>query len=79
VLNNKPLNKRLAPLAFESSEIWDSVLYELEEFCIAETAQALDGSNLGETRVHYCGRASALVDFRQHLQDLRSQARSQCV
>lgn len=67
----------LMPFQFTSSELWDSTMNELDAFIESETLLALDVNTLGELRVHAAGRASALVDFKNHLKWLRSQATTQ--
>ena len=69
------IKKSLAVFAVEGkSDLLDAVFSELGAFEETELAQAIDSSVTGEQRAYNCGKASALVEFRQHLQDLRRQA-----
>ena len=69
------LQQALSALRFERSEVWDLVMGELAQFTEGETSQALDAQTVGEARIHQCGRASALADFKEHLEYLREEAR----
>lgn len=64
----------LMPFQFEKSDLWDETLTQLGAFIEADTLIALDANTLGELRVHAAGRASALVDFKNHLVWLRDKA-----
>jgi hypothetical protein len=64
----------LMPFQFEKSELWDETLHQLDTFIETDTLIALDVNTLGELRVHAAGRASALVDFKNHLVWLRHTA-----
>lgn len=64
----------LIPFQFEKSELWDAVLSELDTALEADTASALDAATQGENRIHAAGRASALIDFKNHLLWVRANA-----
>lgn len=66
--------RKLSALQFETSDVWNVVLGEIESFITSETAVALDQSTLGETRIHQCGRASSLSDLREHLLAMKQEA-----
>jgi len=69
------IEKNLTVFATEGkSELMEAVMSELQLFEETEVTQALDASVEGEQRAYACGKASALVEFRQHLLDLRRQA-----
>ena len=67
--------KNLAVFAVEGKgELLEAVMSELILFEETEVAQAIDASVMGEQRAYSCGKAAALVEFRQHLLDLRRRA-----
>ena len=57
------------------SALWDAVHVEFKLFEDTEIAQAIDPHPQGEYRAYLAGKAAALAEFRQHLLDLRRQAK----
>ena len=64
----------LIPFQFEKSELWDAVLGELGTALEADIATALDATTQGESRAYAAGRASSLIDLKNHLLWLRANA-----
>jgi hypothetical protein len=62
-------------LAFDKNEVFDAVLAYIDAAIAAEVDRAISYSIEGEKRVHACGRAEALRDFRDLL--LSEQAEAQ--
>ena len=62
-------------LAFEKNEVFDSVIAYMDAAIAAEVDRAISYSIEGEKRVHACGRAEALRDFKDLL--LSEQAEAQ--
>lgn len=54
-------------LSFETNEVFDAVLAYLSASIDAEVDRAISYSIEGEKRVHACGRAEALKDFKDLL------------
>lgn len=54
-------------LAFEKNEVFDAVIAYLDASISAEVDRAISYSIEGEKRVHACGRAEAIKDFRDLL------------
>jgi hypothetical protein len=54
-------------LAFEKNEVFDAVLAYMDAAIAAEVDRAISYSIEGEKRVHACGRAEALRDFKDLL------------
>ena len=63
-----------APFQFEHSVLWDAILDNMGAAVEVETSQAIAGETQGEERIHQCGRAARLSDFRSHLVHLRETA-----
>lgn len=51
-------------LAFEKNEVFDAVIAYLDASISAEVDRAVSYSIEGEKRVHACGRAEAMKDFK---------------
>ena len=60
--------------AFKDSELWDHIIFILEQNIEGEVNNALRASNSGESRIHSCGRAEAMKDLISALIDERKQA-----
>lgn len=60
--------------AFHENEVFDHIVFILEQNIEAEVNNALRHSNSGESRVHACGRAEALKDILSAILDERKQA-----
>lgn len=54
-------------LSFETNEVFDAVLAYLNASIEAEVDRAIAYSTEGEKRIHACGRAEALKDFKDLL------------
>lgn len=54
-------------LGFEKNEVFDAVLAYMDSAISAEVDRAISYSIEGEKRVHACGRAEALKDFKDLL------------
>ena len=67
-------NYRRNVFAFHENEIFDHVVFILEQNIEAEVNNALRHSNIGEGRIHACGRAEALKDILSAILDERKQA-----
>jgi predicted ester cyclase len=61
-------------LGFEKNEVFDAVLAYMDSAIAAEVDRAISYSIEGEKRVHACGRAEALRDFRDLLLAEQSEA-----
>lgn len=51
-------------LSFETNEVFDAVVAYLDASIEAEVDRAIAYSTEGEKRIHACGRAEALKDFK---------------
>jgi hypothetical protein len=60
--------------AFQDSELWNHIVFILEQNIDAEVNNALRGTNSGEGRIHACGRAEAMKDLLSALLDERKHA-----
>jgi hypothetical protein len=63
----KNLKDHKTALSFESNEVFEAVLAFLDASVDAEVDRAISFSIEGEKRVHACGRAEALKDFKDLL------------
>lgn len=54
-------------LAFEKNEVFDAILAYLDASIGSEVDRAISYSIEGEKRVHACGRAEAIKDFKDLL------------
>jgi hypothetical protein len=63
----KNLKDHKTALSFESNEVFEAVLAFLDASVDAEVDRAISYSIEGEKRVHACGRAEALKDFKDLL------------
>ena len=63
----KTLDDHKKILSFESNEVFDAVLAFLDASIEAEVDRAIAYNTEGEKRVHACGRAEALKDFKDLL------------
>lgn len=61
-------------LAFEKNEVFDAVLAYLEASITAEVDRAISYSTEGEKRVHACGRAEGIKDFKDLLLSEQAEA-----
>ena len=63
----KTLKDHKIALAFDTNEVFEAVLAYLSGSIDAEVDRAISYSIEGEKRVHACGRAEALKDFKDLL------------
>jgi hypothetical protein len=54
-------------LSFETNEVFDAVVAYLDASIEAEVDRAIAYSTEGEKRIHACGRAESLKDFKDLL------------
>ena len=63
-------------LSFETNEVFDAVLAYLPYSIEAEVDRAISYSTEGEKRVHACGRAESLKDFKDLLLNQQQEAQN---
>lgn len=61
-------------LGFEKNEVFDAVLAYLDASIAAEVDRAISYGIEGEKRVHACGRAEAIKDFKDLLLSEQAEA-----
>ena len=61
-------------LSFEQNEVFDAVLAFLDASVEAEVDRAIAYSTEGEKRIHACGRAESLKDFKDLLLSVQLEA-----
>lgn len=61
----KTINDHKLVLSFETNEVFDAVIAFLDASIEAEVDRAISYSTEGEKRIHACGRAEALKDFKE--------------
>ena len=71
----KTLKDHKTTLSFDTNEVFDAVLAYLNGSIDAEVDRAISYSIEGEKRVHACGRAEALKDFRDLLLSEQKEAK----
>lgn len=59
----------------ERNAVWEHIMYIVDLNIKAEVEQAISPQLTGEARIHQCGRASAMSDFKNLLLDERKKAR----
>jgi len=65
----------LQKLAFRGkNDVWETALHVLDTFIELEVANAIRPSLSDSERSHSCGRADALADLKNHLDEMRSEA-----
>ena len=64
-------------LSFEQNEVFDAVLAFLDASVEAEVDRAISYTTEGEKRVHACGRAESLKDFKDLLLSVQLEARKE--
>lgn len=64
---SKSLKDHKSSLSFETNEVFEAVLAFLNGSIEAEVDRAISYATEGEKRVHACGRAEALKDFKDLL------------
>jgi hypothetical protein len=63
----KTLNEHKRSLAFESNEVFEAVIAYLDANIEGEVDRAISYNIEGEKRIHGCGRAESLRDFKDLL------------
>jgi hypothetical protein len=63
-------------LSFETNEVFDAVLAYLTYSIEAEVDRAISYSTEGEKRVHACGRAESLKDFKDLILNQQQEAQN---
>jgi hypothetical protein len=71
----KSIEEHKRVLTFETNEVFDAVIAFLETSAEAEVDRAISYSIEGEKRIHACGRAESLKDFKDLLLTLQKEAR----
>jgi len=59
----------------EQNRMWEHIMFILDLNIKAETERAISSDLVGENRIHQCGRASAVTDFKALLLEERKNAR----
>lgn len=59
----------------EKNAVWEHIMYIIDLNIQAETNRAISPDVTGEARVHQCGRANAISDFKNLLLEERRKAR----
>ena len=54
--------------------LWNTLLENLDAAIDVEMVTAISADTTGEARIHQSGRADALLDFKNHLVELRESA-----
>jgi len=60
----------------ERNQMWEHIMYIIDLNIQSETQRAIQQELTGESRVHQCGRASAITDLKALLLDERKKART---
>jgi len=63
-------------LSFEQNEVFDAVMAFLDASVEAEVDRAISYTTEGEKRIHACGRAESLKDFKDLLLSQQQEARN---
>ena len=71
----KTIDEHKRVLSFDKNEVFDAVLAYLDASVEAEVDRAISYATEGEKRVHACGRAEALKDFKDLLLNQQTEAR----
>ena len=65
-------------LAFKGeNKSWNATLRIMDTFIELEVANAIRANQNDAERAHACGRADAMVDIKNHLLEMRTQARKE--
>lgn len=62
-------------LTFEQSDIWDTIIYIIDEAAKSEISVAIGQHEDESTRAHSCGRAEGIVFLKELLESTRTEAR----
>jgi hypothetical protein len=71
----KTITEHKRVLSFETNEVFEAVLAFLDASVEAEVDRAISYSTEGEKRIHACGRAEALKDFKDLILVQQQEAR----
>lgn len=71
----KSIDEHKRVLSFENNEVFDAVMAYLSLSVDAEVDRAISYATEGEKRIHACGRAEALKDFKDLLLIQQQEAR----
>lgn len=71
----KSIDEHKRVLSFDKNEVFDAVLAYLSLSVEAEVDRAISYATEGEKRIHACGRAEALKDFKDLLLIQQQEAR----
>jgi hypothetical protein len=72
----KTLNEHKRVLSFENNEVFEAVIAYLDANIEAEVDRAISYNIEGEKRIHGCGRAEGLRDFKDLLLSENSEAKA---
>ena len=71
----KSIDEHKRVLSFDNNQVFDAVLAYLSLSVDAEVDRAISYATEGEKRIHACGRAEALKDFKDLLLIQQQEAR----
>ena len=71
----KSIDEHKRVLSFDQNEVFDAVMAYLSLSVDAEVDRAISYATEGEKRIHACGRAEALKDFKDLLLIQQQEAR----
>jgi len=71
----KTLDEHKRVLTFDKNEVFDAVIAFIDTSVEAEVDRAISYNIEGEKRIHACGRAESLKDFKDLLLQLQIEAR----
>jgi hypothetical protein len=67
-------NFDIKTFGFEKDEVWEHIMFILQENCDTEITNAIGVNLTSEQRAHACGRAEVLKDLIRTLNEQRSYA-----
>jgi hypothetical protein len=73
----KSIDDHKRVLSFDKNEVFDAVLAYLDASVEAEVDRAISYATEGEKRIHACGRAEALKDFKDLILAQQQEARNE--
>lgn len=74
----KDTDYNISTFAFtEKNAVWEHIMYIIDLNIQAETQRAISPDVSGEVRIHQCGRANAISDFKNLLLEEKRKARAQ--
>lgn len=72
---SKSIDDHKRVLSFDKNEVFDAVMAYLDASVEAEVDRAISYATEGEKRIHACGRAESLKDFKDLLLNQQQEAR----